>query len=138
MRLTVKCRADVAQQVDVGRAGSSQSALSTMIASVGPSPKVRKCSKTLRMRRDIRLDFVVGEELAAFVLARGVADLGRPAAHQDDRLVPGLLKPAQHHDLDQAADMERRRSGIEPDVARHDLACRASASRPAASVAWWM
>ena len=64
----------------------------------------------------------MAEQLAAFVLADGIADLGRPAAHQHDRLVPGLLQPPQHHDLDQAADMERRRGRVEADIARDDLA----------------
>ena len=65
-----------------------------------------------------------GEQLAALVLARGIADLGGAAAHQHDRLVPGLLQPAQHHDLDQAADMERRRGRVEADIAGHDLLLR--------------
>jgi len=35
--------------------------------------------------------------------------------------VPGLLEAAQHHDLDEAADVERWRGRIEADIARHDL-----------------
>ena len=50
-----------------------------------------------------------------------VADLGRPAAHQHDRLVSGLLQPAQHHDLDQAADVKARRGRVEADVGGDDL-----------------
>ena len=62
-----------------------------------------------------------GEQLAALVLAGRIADLGGAAAHQHDRLVPGLLQPPQHHDLDEAADMERRRGRVEADIAGHDL-----------------
>ena len=64
------------------------------------------------------------EQLAALVLARGIADLGRPAAHQHDRLVPGLLQPAQHHDLHQAADVQARRGRVEADVGGDDLLLR--------------
>ena len=35
--------------------------------------------------------------------------------------MPGLLKPAQQHDLDQAADMQAWRSRVEADVTGHDL-----------------
>ena len=70
---------------------------------------------------DILVDRGIGQHLAAFVAPRGVADPRGPAAHQHDRLVPCLLQPPQHHDLHEAADMERRRGGIETDIARHDL-----------------
>ena len=32
-----------------------------------------------------------------------------------------LLEPTQHHDLDHRSDVQRRCSGIEANVARHDL-----------------
>jgi hypothetical protein len=35
--------------------------------------------------------------------------------------VPGLLEAAQHHDLHQAADVQRWRGRIEADIAGHDL-----------------
>ena len=56
------------------------------------------------------------EQLAAFVLARRVADHRRAAAHQRDRLAARLLQPVQHHDLDERADVQRRRGAIEADV----------------------
>ena len=34
----------------------------------------------------------------------------------------GLLETAEQHDLDQAADVERRRRRVEADIAGHDLA----------------
>src|SRR3546814_17544270 len=58
-------------------------------------------------RGDIGLDAVLREQLAGLVLEARVADLAGAAAHQDDRLVPCLLAPAQQHDLDEAADVER-------------------------------
>ena len=36
-------------------------------------------------------------------------------------LLPGLLQTAQHDDLDEAADVQRRCRGVETDIARHDL-----------------
>jgi hypothetical protein len=38
--------------------------------------------------------------------------------------VPGLLQAPKHHDLDEGADVERRRGGVEADIAGHDLLCR--------------
>ncbi len=73
---------------------------------------------------DVGVDLLVGQQLAALVLAGRIADLGRPAAHQHDRLVARLLQPAQHHDLDQAADVQARRGRVEADVAGHDLPLR--------------
>ena len=92
-----------------------------MTASVGPSPKVRKRSNTGLIEAMLASIASSVEQLARFVLAGRIADLGGAAAHQHDRLVPGLLQPAQQHDLDQAADMERRRGRVEADIAGHDL-----------------
>jgi hypothetical protein len=64
---------------------------------------------------------LVGQHLAALVAPGGIADPRGAAAHHHDRLVPGLLQAAQHHDLHQAADMQRGRGGVEADIARHDL-----------------
>ena len=80
-------------------------------------------------RGDIRRDVVRRQHLARFVLARRIADLGRPPAHQHDRLVPRLLQPPQHHDLHQAPDMEARRGRIEPDIARNHLTPRQRVKR---------
>jgi len=66
---------------------------------------------------DVGVDRVFGQQLAALVLARRVADLGRAAAHQGDRPVAGLLHPAQQHDLHQVPDMQRIRRRIEADIA---------------------
>ena len=105
MRLMVKCR-PTSRRNGTYSSPDSHSSLSSMIASVGPSPKVRKRSNTLRMPAMLAWICSWLSSLPAFVLAGGIADLGRPAAHQHDRLVPGLLQAAQHHDLHQAADVE--------------------------------
>ncbi len=39
------------------------------------------------------------QHLTRLVLAGGIADFRRAPAHQDNRLMTGLLQPAQHHDL---------------------------------------
>ena len=118
--------------------GSSHSALSSITASVGPSPNVRKRSKMRRIEAMLASIVVVVEQLARLVLEARIADLAGAAAHQHDRLVPGLLQPAQQHDLDQAADVERRRGRIEADIAGHDLRAPRARRAPAASVIWWM
>ena len=100
------------------------SALLTMIASVGPSPKVRKRSNTRRIAAMLASISSSREQLAALVLARGIADLGRAAAHQHDRLVARLLQPAQQHDLDEVADVEARRGRVEADIGGDDLLLR--------------
>jgi len=66
----------------------------------------------------VLVDLFVGQQLARFVLAGGIADLGRPAAHQHDRLVPGLLQPAQQHDLHETAHMQAVGRAIEADIGR--------------------
>ena len=70
---------------------------------------------------DIVRDGLVGQHLAALVAPRGIADPRGPAAHQHNRLVARLLQPPEHHDLDQAADMQRGRGCVEADIARDDL-----------------
>ena len=64
---------------------------------------------------------------ALVVAERRVADLGGAAAHQRDRPVAGLLQPAQHHDVEQVPDVQRRRGGVVADIGRHDA--RAAAAR---------
>ena len=65
---------------------------------------------------EIFVDEFVGQQAAAFVLAGGVADPRRAAAHQRDRAVAGLLQPVEHHDRQQRADVQRRRGAVEADI----------------------
>ena len=108
---------------------SSQSALLTIMASVGPSPKVEEALEHSANGGDIGVDLLRRQELSAFVLARRIADLGRTAAHQHDRLVACLLEPAQEHDDKQASNMEARRGRVEADVAGYDLPFRQCVER---------
>ena len=128
MRLMVKWR-PTSRRNGTYSSVSSHSALSSMIASVGPSPNVRKRSNTRRIAAMLASMSSSRQQLAALVLARRIADLGRAAAHQHDRPVARLLQPAQHHDLDQAADMEARRGRVEADVGGDDLPLRQRVER---------
>jgi len=62
------------------------------------------------------LDRLGRQDFPALILARWIADPGRAAAHQGDRLVAALLQPIEHHDLNQAAHMKARRGAIETDI----------------------
>ena len=74
------------------------------------------------------------QKLARLVLAGRIADLGGAAAHHDDRLVAGLLQPAQRHDLHQVADMKARRRAIEADIAGDAFLLDDARRAPSASV----
>jgi hypothetical protein len=64
---------------------------------------------------------MVGQKRTSRVLSRRVANLRRAAAHQDNRLVARLLQRAQHHDLDEGADMEAVCGAVKADIGGHDL-----------------
>ena len=64
----------------------------------------------------VALDVLEREDASRLVLAGRVADLRRAAAHEDDGLAAGLLQPVKHHDGDKAADVQRGRRTIVPDV----------------------
>ena len=72
--------------------------------------------------RLVAVDNLRRHELARLVTARRVADLRGAAAHQDDRLVARLLQPAQHHDLDEAADVQALCGQVEADIGDDGLA----------------
>ena len=67
---------------------------------------------------DVGVDLFDGQHGPLGVLSGRVANLCCPATHQDDGTVPGLLQPAQHHDLDQRAHMQAGGRGVEPDIGR--------------------
>jgi len=69
---------------------------------------------------DIVINLRVGQQRPLIGAKARIAHLGRAAAHQHDRLAPRFLQPAQHHDLDQRAYMQRLRRRIKADIARHD------------------
>ena len=86
-----------------------------------PVAKGKELGEDLLDAVQIVVDLLIRQERARIVAKARIADAGRAAAHQGDRLVPGLLEPAQHHDLDEAADMKAFRRRIEADIARHSL-----------------
>src|SRR6185503_16321177 len=63
----------------------------------------------------VGLDLLRCQQLPHVILAGRIADLGRSAAHYDDRLVSCLLETAQRHDLHQAAHVGTRSSAVETD-----------------------
>ena len=56
----------------------------------------------------VPFDLIEGEQAPALVAAGRIADAGRAAAHQGDRLAAGLLQPMQHHDRQEMPDMQGR------------------------------
>ena len=115
--------ADVAQKVDVvelvqpiGVVGQNRVRLAGIAAG---ALEFQEFGKNRTDTREILFDDVVGEDAPALILAGGVADPGGAAAHQCDRLVPGLLQPIQHHDRQQRADMQRGGRAVETDIGRN-------------------
>ena len=90
-----------------------------MIASARPSPNFEELVEDAADAGHVGGDLGVGQQLAALVLARGIADPGGAAAHQHDRPVAGLLQQAQQHDLQQAADMQAVGGAVEADIGGH-------------------
>jgi len=81
---------------------------------------------------EIAADILVGEDLAALVLAGRIAHARGAAAHQRNRAVPGLLHPVEHHDRQQRAHMQGGRSAVEPDIGRDLAVARARCRAPPA------
>src|ERR1043166_641422 len=69
--------------------------------------KCRPTSRSISMKLSLVRHSELSAITASLVAARLIADARRAAAHQDDRLVAGLLQPVQHHDRDQVPDMQR-------------------------------
>ena len=109
--------ADFAQHVDIIEVG--QPIIVVDHDRVGrPVAKSRNRSNTLRI--DAMFAWIVrGQQFAAFVLAAGVADLGRPAAHQHDRRCPACCIRRSIMICTRLPTWRRRRGGVEPDIARH-------------------
>jgi len=70
--------------------------------------------------RHIGVDLGIVEQFALIVAKGWVTDPCGTAAHHNDGFSARLLQPPQHHDLDQAADMEGRRGTVKPDVSRNN------------------
>ena len=61
-------------------------------------------------------DLLAGEKLPGLVLAGGIADARRAAAHQHQRPMAVALQQAEDHDLHQAADMQAVGGAVEADI----------------------
>ena len=107
--------ADIAQEIDVVERGEPLGIVDHQRAG-RPVVEIEEAGKDRAEALLVGLDLVIGEELPRLVLARGIADPGGAAAHQRDRLVAGLLQPAQHHDREEMADMERRPGAVVADI----------------------
>ena len=107
--------ADVAQQRDVEQVVQPLGVVRHhRVGRAGAEGEV--VGEALLDARHVVVDLRRREKLAGLVAAGGVADLGRAAAHQRDRLVTALLPPAQQHDLQQVADMQRVGGAVEADI----------------------
>jgi hypothetical protein len=86
-----------------------------MVAAETPS-KLRNLSKGGADAGLVGLDLLQRQDEAALVLAGRIADPRRTPSHQGNRPVPGLLEPAQHHDGEKMADMQRWTGAIVSDI----------------------
>ena len=77
----------------------------------------------------IGIDLLIPQQLPRLILARRITNLGRPAAHQHDRLVPRLLQMPQHHDRNQIADVQAERRAIKADIGRDRALARRAIQR---------
>ena len=78
---------------------------------------------------DVGGDLLVGEKLPALVLAGRIAHLGGAAPHQRDGTMARALHVAQHHDLDEAPDVQRIGGRVEPDVSGDPSGCGGGVQR---------
>ena len=79
--------------------------------------ELQELGEGLADARQVGGDLFHRQHLARLVLERRVADLGGAAAHQRNRLVAGLLHPAQHHDLHERTRVQGGGRGVEADIA---------------------
>ena len=95
-----------------------------MIASVGPSPKVRKRSNTRRIAGDVGVDLSRRQQLAALVLAAtGSPTLVVPPPISTIGLCPACCSRRSSMIWTRLPTWRRRRGRVEADIAGHDLPC---------------
>ena len=110
--------ADVAQEIDVVERGEPFGIVDHQAVGAALA-EADEAGEGLHDRALVGLDLLDGEDLAGLVAPRRVADPRGAAAHQRDRLAAELLQPVQHHDGDEAADMERGGGAIITDIGHH-------------------
>ncbi len=107
--------ADIAQEFDIIQTGQPVGVIEH--PGVGRTfPEGQKPFEDPADRGLVCVDLLDRQELAAFVLARGVPDTRRAAAHQGQRTTAAALQPGQHHDWQERADMQRGRRAVEADI----------------------
>ena len=119
IRLTEKCRPNIAQEIEVVETVQPFGVVQHHGPPWGVVSYPRVTVEDALHPRDIRVRSARASASGALVGAEtGIAHLGRAAAHQRDRAVwPGLLPPAQQHDVQQVAHMQRPRRRVIADVA---------------------
>jgi hypothetical protein len=88
-----------------------------MMASVAPSPKRQELRRRPADAGLVGLDLLLVSSLRDSSLKEGSPILVVPPPISTIGLVPGLLQPAQHHDLHERARMQASRRGVEADIA---------------------
>jgi hypothetical protein len=104
---------DVAQHVDEAEPVEPRGVVDDPRAVRALRIEIDQLLHDLALTGDIGPDRFFIEERALDVLARRIADLARAAAHQDDRLVSGVLPVLEQHHRDDVADREAVLRGIE-------------------------
>ena len=118
--------ADVAQEIEVADSpGTTRSCRRARAASRRNRGSARSAAPS---RADVAAQILERHELALLALAARIADHAGRAADERDRLVAGALRAHQRQKRQQAADVQRIRRRIEPDVER-EAAPRASSRR---------
>ena len=114
---TVKCRADVPQEIDDARArrATRRCRRRGRRARTGVE-KSRKRSSCGRIPTRLAVEFVAGDERALLGPLAGIADEARPAPGDGDRPVAGELEPAQGAQLQEIAHLQAVDRRVEADV----------------------
>ena len=85
---------------------------------VGRTPAIAEIAAENALHpRDVGVDLVRRQKRALIGAEAGITHLGRAATHQGDRAVAGFLPPAQKHDVEQMAHMQRFGGRIISDIA---------------------
>ena len=113
-----KMPADITQKLDVVQPGEPLG----IVAHQRVVPSLAEAQEAVEHLADARLvvvDLLDREDLAGFVPAGRVADPRGAPAHQHDRASGARpLQPVQHHDRNEAADMERGRRAVVAHIGR--------------------
>lgn len=107
--------ADVAQEVDVIETGEPVGVVEHR--GVGrPVAEGQEALENAPDRRLVGVNLFDRQKLAAFVLARRIADACGAAAHERQGFAAGALQPGEQHDRQERADMKRRGRAVEADI----------------------